>query len=688
MASRAKQQQCRVCGGSLQGNQRRWLFGGPNRKSTAAGGPPGTPTGSRSSQSSPWGSTLSLSSSGSLSRSQRSLASSRSSVDLLAVLTHILGRSVLRGGGRPEFLCGKCVSVLERVFRYDTVLTRIRVLSSERLQRLTQERDRVRDWVRRSYGDGDGDRDDGEAYRDLLRDNMALSRYECWSDHWDSCPYFVRTGKRCRRGMGCEGCDALRVPDSAYEAVCGIPRHLPSRSPSPLSRDKSRSMPLHWQGDWDPASPPSSSAQSPSVQSPSLRSPSIQSLQSLSLRTASLQSLDSLDGLDPVDSLGILLKGLRSIERNRLQSPSGSRIPVLDRTGVRGLASPTVSCILDFVEPEVDRLDGKDRDDLVDDFVPLNKQRPGRFHDAVRQVRGQLDQARNRIRTLEDQLDLGRTQGSEEPGTDGGGARREPEEDGGAVLQSLCSSLHSRERLIQECLTLIRTLSTARGLSPDLSDALKQSLKDLLSENEEALRTVNSETLQQQKTLQTEVEALRTAGRERDRDLDTLNTVLRCNQDVINDLREALQEKERQLEEVQQEVELWRSGAGALTAMLQERASGGGASTATLSQEVKRLSDSLQNYRDLVQRQQREAAAAVRLQEELQEQRRAVREESRGRREAQRRQEEQQREEERLREALRSRDCLIQEILKDAERRDFLFTELQQNKVEPLKHTL
>lgn len=59
MSSRGKQDSCQICGGALQGNQRRWLFGAQNRK---AGGAQ-TPTGSlrvgggssRSSQSSPWG---------------------------------------------------------------------------------------------------------------------------------------------------------------------------------------------------------------------------------------------------------------------------------------------------------------------------------------------------------------------------------------------------------------------------------------------------------------------------------------------------------------------------------------------------------------------------------------------------------------------------------------------------------
>lgn len=58
MSFRDKKDLCRVCGGPLMGNQRRWLFGGQNKKSgmfptkteSLRGGSP-----SRSLQSSPWG---------------------------------------------------------------------------------------------------------------------------------------------------------------------------------------------------------------------------------------------------------------------------------------------------------------------------------------------------------------------------------------------------------------------------------------------------------------------------------------------------------------------------------------------------------------------------------------------------------------------------------------------------------
>lgn len=338
------------------------------------------------------GSTLSLGSSASLSKSQVSVSSPSKGVDLLAVLTHILGQSVPRGGAAGEFVCGKCVSALERVFKFDTVIARVKVLSSERLQKLMKERDKIRQWVRQNYGhrhpqdfqnrastgDVDGE-PEKEGYREMLKENMALSEYECWSEKWDTCPYFIRTGKRCRKGKGCEGCDSLRVSDSDYESVCGIPRHLPF-SPLELSRDRSQSMPLHWQGVPSIHSSPASLAGS----SLSLRAPS---------RTQSIQSLDSLDGPDPFDPPGdqavnFLLKELRRIEGRPVSSPSGSRIPVLERKfagEVEGLSTPKINRALDFGDAEngKDEVDGEDGDvltELREEYMPLHREVSGSVH--------------------------------------------------------------------------------------------------------------------------------------------------------------------------------------------------------------------------------------------------------------------------------------------------------------------
>lgn len=657
------------------------------------------------------------------------------------MLTHILGQSVPRGSGQGEFVCGKCVCVLERVFKFDSVIARVRVLSSERLQKLTQERDKIRQWVRQSYhqrhpgdlqGRGSTSEEDGEAekegYREMLKENMALSEYECWSEKWDTCPYFIRTGKRCRKGKGCEGCDSLRVSDSDYESVCGVPRHLPLQpfSPLALSRDKSRSMPLHWHRVPSMGSTPSSLAGS------------CLSLQASS-RTASIQSLDSLDGNDPFDSSGahpadLVLKELRSIEAKPVSSPSGSRIPVLGRKDGRysgrggEAASPAVNRVLNFGDvenggDEVDKEDGDVLSELRDEFMPLHRESTtGRVHHAVRHLRGQLDQAVSRIRTLEAELKHGRSKPTEVNGSEDGDHLVQEEEGGSFLLQGLSHSLHSRERLIQECMGLIRRLCVEEGAGTELANKLTENLKETLSDNKAALDTLRSEMTEREKGMEKEMEALRKAGRDRERDLDTLNTVLQCNQDIINELRVALGERERLLREVEKEREVWTQRDRALATVLQEkeaqihdlkeqqRLAGGGAKLAasmedkegncdTLCKEVIKLTTALQEYQDMVQNQQQSHSQTVSaLTAQLQDTRQELREKEKEKKEAERawqnNRDDREREERKLRDSLEKRDKLIEQILLDAEERDHLFRELQQNlqnKREPLtaiKHTL
>lgn len=756
MSSSSKNDQCQICGGALQGNQRRWLFGGQNKKT----GQPQTPTGSlrggsrsQSSQSSSWGSTLSLGSSVSLSKSLMSVSSPSKSVDLLAVLTHILGQSVPRGGGQGEFVCGKCVCLLERVFKFDTVIARVRVLSSERLQKLTQERDKIRQWVRQNYcqrhlqdfqSRSSTSEEEGEVekegYREMLKENMALSEYECWSEKWDTCPYFIRTGKRCRKGKGCEGCDSLRVSDSDYESVCGVPRHMPFQPFSPLSQDRSQSVPLHWQRVPSVNSSPASLAGS----SLSLRAPS---------RTESIQSLDSLDGNDPFDStsdqsVNFMLRELRSIGGKPVSSPSGSKIPILGKRDGRYLgkieetASPTVTRVLNFREVENggDEMDEEDGDVLTllrDEFMPLHREKTtARVHHGIRHLKDKLDQAASRIRTLEAELKHGRSKQVEVNGSQDWAPLVQEKEAGSSLLQSLGLSLHSRERLIQECTGLISRLCVEEGAGTELANKLTENLREIISDNKAALEALRSEMTEKEKSMENEIEALRKAGRDRERDLDTLNAVLQCNQDVISDLRVALGEKEQLLKEVEKERELWRQRDGALTAVLQEKealihtfkeqlekgvealsdsvtgqqSGGGGAelaamlkdqeeSSATLCQEVTKLTTTLREYQDMVQSQQESHSRTVSsLTAQLRDARQELREKEKEKKEADRAlqndREDRERGERRLRDSLEKRDKLIEQILLDAEERDHLFRELQQNlqnKREPLtavKHTL
>lgn len=134
-----------------------------------------------------------------------------------------------------------------------------------------------------------------------------------------------------------------------------------------------------------------------------------------------------------------------------------------------------------------------------------------------------------------------------------------------------------------------------------------------------ALESLRSEMAEKGKRMEEEIEALRKAGRDRERDLNTLNTVLQCNQDIIGvrthacsanawqlkhgpahalctrglcpragftpwfysdrsafrpflqDLRLAVGERERLQREVEKEREVWRQRDRALSAVMQEK---------------------------------------------------------------------------------------------------------------------
>ncbi|XP_017291254.1 myomegalin isoform X2 [Kryptolebias marmoratus] len=192
---------CRICARELCGNQRRWIFH------------PG------------------------------------SKLSLQVLLSHALGQELTRDG-RGEFACSKCAFMLDRMYRFDTVVARVEVLSLERLHKLLQEKERLRQCIgglyrRNNPEDGAGGPPDSAPvvdlsalrevrYSDLIQDDLALSVYESWADKEDpeqqvhQCTA-ADSGLKPRR---CRGCAALRVTDSDYEAVCKVPRRMGRRSTS------------------------------------------------------------------------------------------------------------------------------------------------------------------------------------------------------------------------------------------------------------------------------------------------------------------------------------------------------------------------------------------------------------------------------------------------------------------------
>ncbi|XP_054479277.1 myomegalin-like [Anoplopoma fimbria] len=221
---------CRICGRELCGNQRRWIFH-PSPK-----------------------------------------------LNLQVLLSHALGRELTRDG-RGEFACSKCTFMLDRMYRFDTVIARVEALSIERLQRLLQEKHRLRQCIGGLYrktnseegvvtlpggndGSGDGMVDISglthAKYCALLQDDLVYSLYESWADDSPDCQQqhhhhhhhpqssavpesevTVAGSHRCAHSTPrrCRGCSYWRVADSDYEAVCKVPRKLArSISCGPSSR--------------------------------------------------------------------------------------------------------------------------------------------------------------------------------------------------------------------------------------------------------------------------------------------------------------------------------------------------------------------------------------------------------------------------------------------------------------------
>ncbi|KAK5888903.1 hypothetical protein CesoFtcFv8_014954 [Champsocephalus esox] len=202
---------CRICGRELCGNQRRWIFH-PTPK-----------------------------------------------LNLQVLLSHALGQELTRDG-RGEFACSKCTFMLDRMYRFDTVIARVEALSIERLQRLLQEKHRLRQCIGGLYrktnseegavtsGDneepGDGMVDISDLthakYCSLLQDDLVYSLYESWADEGIDCQHHqhppagpgsevtVTGSQRCvpSTPRKCRGCSYWRVADSDYEAVCKVPRKL------------------------------------------------------------------------------------------------------------------------------------------------------------------------------------------------------------------------------------------------------------------------------------------------------------------------------------------------------------------------------------------------------------------------------------------------------------------------------
>ncbi|XP_069718516.1 myomegalin isoform X1 [Phaenicophaeus curvirostris] len=309
---------CRICARELCGNQRRWIF------HTAA------------------------------------------KLNLQVLLSHVLGRELCRDG-KSEFACSKCAFMLDRIYRFDTVIARIEALSIERLQKLLLEKDRLKFCIASMYrrnnedsstddraGDGTVDLSNlpDARYAALLQEDFAYSGYEYWTDQEDhslephSCHASEGATNRPRR---CRGCAALRVADADYEAICKVPRKV------------ARSISCGLSSRWSASMGNEESSVCDAVETASTRGPvdgesmeegtpasSVESLDT-TVEASALQQKDedadngvkgngkrddsSDDRTTPNSSLSgnrleLALSLIKALDYKPLQSPRGSRLPI------------------------------------------------------------------------------------------------------------------------------------------------------------------------------------------------------------------------------------------------------------------------------------------------------------------------------------------------------------------------
>ncbi|XP_030053168.1 uncharacterized protein LOC115466203 isoform X2 [Microcaecilia unicolor] len=542
---------CRVCAVRLRGNQRRWIF--------SQGG--------------------------------------RASLRLL--LSYALGQEVARDG-HGEFLCGKCVHVLERVYRFDTVISRVQALSIERLQRLLTEKDRLASWVRQEhsrrhpmpvragYSGQDITVDIAELphvrYNALLQEDMALSEYESWSE---------QSGGQCQdrecRGKDCFGCSAFRVDDADFEAVCGIPRRLRglrTGALSQLSRSKSRSMPLD--GLLSPVSP-----RLGSLGGGSCRGPGSFSFSSMSISNLSLNTVPDSEG-DPFEDLPIsprvlaeALTCVKGIEYRPVRTPPRCKIPVRS-PNVRSPRSPRSplwqlelrrgerSHSGDFQiggesqghihNNDFSTTRGGQSDDALllllnefpDEYLTLSPQKLQKFQrlqQAFEQLKGELEEARAELRTLKEAAPKSRrareeTEETPEPSLlERNGANSTQQRD--QLIRCLTESLHRKEEILQDCLGLLRSVKPGNNPTSDPREALIEKLRQRLKDRDHALEQASEKNFTSLQGKEEKVTQLQQALREKDRDLARLADVLRKNEEMINALRELLQQKDFSIQQME-----------------------------------------------------------------------------------------------------------------------------------------
>uniref|UniRef100_A0A672RKK8 Uncharacterized protein n=1 Tax=Sinocyclocheilus grahami TaxID=75366 RepID=A0A672RKK8_SINGR len=447
---------CRICARELCGNQRRWIFH-PAAK-----------------------------------------------LDLQALLSHALRRGLQRDG-RGEFICSKCCFMLDRMFRFDTVIARVQALSLERLRRLLQEKERLRQCITALYNKNNGQETwgateascavDVSEYFTLLQEDLMYCMYESWAEDAEQvleCCHASEVSSCWHRSRRCRVCRALRVPDSDYEAVCKVPRKLArSLSCGPSTRYSASGI-----GSMCEEEQTSDTLVPETQRTASRSSDGGRTLRDRRSSGGSLESLDKSRGASPVKvpqrddrscddasdappaRLALDLSLLQDCVYRPVQSPQGSKLPVLMNPGCFNggakLDSPDQENLFDganhmLVEPEPPRVQLDPDPELArleelcqqvqDEYLPfrlrrgpqVKQQHSHQYERTAGQCVNELQQAQLQLESLQNQIHESETSNK---------VLQEKLCEMESELRSIRQAAQNQERTIQNLTDSLRTKDT------------------------------------------------------------------------------------------------------------------------------------------------------------------------------------------------------------------------------------
>ncbi|XP_062843529.1 myomegalin-like isoform X2 [Trichomycterus rosablanca] len=548
---------CRICARELCGNQRRWIFH-PGAK-------------------------------------------------LQVLLSHTLGCE-LRRDGRGEFACSKCAFMLERMYRFDTVIARVEALSIERLHKLLMEKDHLRQCISRLYFKHNNDAVPVEKncmvdmsglhdakYSALLEDDLMYSVYESWADDeeqmLDCIHYSQSHGSEAslpwHKPRRCRGCTRLRVADSDYEAVCKVPRKIArSTSCGPSTRYSETTMTTTASATLVPETQQTTRASSDSDKTLGERPSSSNSAESLISTQAAVpfdkemerdikdEHTDNLsEGLTPgstsaADKLQLALCLVQNCVYKPIQIPHGSKLPVLIKPASTGACTKPGN----LEQALRSQLDGEDyaleipgapriQFDLTMELAELEEMcddvyKPLRFHklpkkSLVEEQQSQLNQYESAAGQCVNELQKAQhqVQSLQNKIQDSEASNKKLQDRLDEMETELCSIRHAAQNQERTIQSLTESLSTKETETQELHQVIEGQNSTLCTLREMAHRKQlhNTQTGEEAK-LQGEVIALQSSLFSRQLELETGQRAQRQSQRVAEDLGNARDRLQSDLE--------------------------------------------------------------------------------------------------------------------------------------------